>query len=360
MLAGFLACLPSLGLDSRGIQFVGWTDFGLWQQEEGTRPGCRVLVSPVLQAELDWQEGIVSWNVQAGPGAGIEVQARALWPGRSSRYYTLGCWSPDGSRQPRCSVPGQKDGDGDVDTDTLVLARPCRQAQVRITLATTNDIPLPRLEFVGLSLLDRHAAAGAPALPPNREAWGRVLQVPERSQADYPGGADEWCSPTSISMVLGYWAQTLHRPELERQVPEVAQGVYDPRWPGTGNWPFNTAYAGSFTGVRAYVTRLSDVAELEDWVAGGVPVTVSVCYEWLRGRERTRSSGHLVVVVGFTETGDVIVNDPGTRENVRKTFPRAHLVRAWTHSRNTVYLIHPAHWRPPGNARGHWYAPGEP
>ena len=42
-------------------------------------------------------------------------------------------------------------------------------------------------------------------------------------------------------------------------VPEVAAVVYDDSFAGTGNWPFNTAFAGSFPGMRSYVTRLDDI-----------------------------------------------------------------------------------------------------
>lgn len=159
-------------------------------------------------------------------------------------------------------------------------------------------------------------------------------------------------------MVLAYWARVLKRPSLDRDVPVVVEGVFDPKWPGTGNWPFNTAYAGSLPGMRAYVTRLTDVSELEDWVVRGVPVVVSVCYDLLRGRPRQRDSGHLVVCVGFTANGEVTVNDPGTRANVRKTFPREDFVRAWANSRNTVYLIYPHTWRPPRDRFGHWFTKG--
>jgi len=157
-------------------------------------------------------------------------------------------------------------------------------------------------------------------------------------------------------MVLAYWSRQLGKPELDRDVPEVVEGVYDPNWPGTGNWSFNTAYAGSLPGLRAYVTRLTDLSELEDWVMRQVPVVVSVCYDLLRGRPRNRDSGHLVVCVGFTKEGDVIVNDPGTRTGVRKTFARENLARAWANSKNTVYLIHPEGWRPPRDRFGHWHA----
>ena len=154
-------------------------------------------------------------------------------------------------------------------------------------------------------------------------------------------------------MLLAYWSQRLKRPELDNDVPVVAAGVNDPKWEGTGNWVFNTAYAGSFKGMRAYTTRLTDVSELEDWIACGIPVGLSVCYNRLRGFGRV-PSGHLIVCVGFTATGDVVVNDPGTRRNVRKIFPRARLIDAWSYSQNTVYLIYPERTKLPKDRFGHW------
>jgi len=48
---------------------------------------------------------------------------------------------------------------------------------------------------------------------------------------------------------------------------------------------------------------MSDIAEIEDWIANVIPVGLSVSYDRLRGKGSGRS-GHLIVCVGFTETGD--------------------------------------------------------
>ena len=170
----------------------------------------------------------------------------------------------------------------------------------------------------------------------------------------YPHG-NELCSPTTVSMIMTHWAHVLKRPELDRDVPEIEKEVYDPNWRGTGNWPFNTAYAGSFKGIRAYITRLSDTSEIEDWIAAGIPIGLSVSYDRLRGRE-SGASGHLVVCVGFTEEGDPVINDPGTSKNVRKIFPRKNLVNGWAYSHNTVYLIYPEDADVPKDRFGHWYS----
>jgi hypothetical protein len=171
----------------------------------------------------------------------------------------------------------------------------------------------------------------------------------------YPNG-NVLCSPTTVSMLLSYWSQQLHRPDLEHDVPEIVSAIYDSKWKGTGNWPFNTAYAGSFPGMRAYVTRLSDVSELEDWVAQGLPVGLSVCYNRLRGKTG-RPSGHLVVCVGFTTNGDPIINDPGTSRNVRKVFTRPNLVAGWGYSHNATYLVYPENAEIPKDRFGHWAPP---
>jgi hypothetical protein len=157
---------------------------------------------------------------------------------------------------------------------------------------------------------------------------------------------------------MTWWSKRASRPEFDHAVPVVADAVYDANWKGTGNWPFNTAYAGSFPGMRAYVTRLSDVSELEEWIANGLPVGLSLCYDRLRGkRKEGPSNGHLVVCVGFTPEGDVIINDPGTRLNVRKTFPRENLISAWAMSHNAVYLIYPENSDLPKDRFGHWDSP---
>jgi len=342
-------------LDHRGGQFFGWDDFRDWAPSPGGKPAETRLTSPEVSTQFAWDQLVASWNVETPPGTGLKVEARALRPDHATKFYTLGLWSSDPAKHPRESVRDQKDQDGEVLTDMLALSQPCQRAQLRLTLAGSDAASQPRLRFVGLSLLD--SKARPPPLPPERAAWGKTIPVPQRSQVNYPGGASAWCSPTAVSMVLAYWAGELKRPELDYDVPAVVEGVFDRNWQGTGNWPFNTAFAGSLPGTRGYVTRLSDVSELEAWLANGIPVVVSVSYDLLRGKPKgPDDAGHLVVCVGFTEAGDVIVNDPGTSKDIRRTFPRKDLVAAWANSHNTVYLIHPLGARIPPDRFGHWHA----
>lgn len=328
--------------------FIGVTDFSGFERGDTETGGQGMtLVSPVFTAPRPWEELVVSWNAVAPLGCGLKIEARTIRADRATAFYTMGLWADDTADQPRTSVNGQKDEDGDVLTDTLVLNQPAQKVQVRLTWRGVNAAD-GRLKFLGLSFARR--AAADPTGISDRRGWGRVNSVPELSQLSYEGG-EVWCSPTSVSMVLGYWAQVLKRPELKIDVPEVAAGVFDPGWPGTGNWPFNTAFAGKFPDMRAYVMRCRGISDLESWVASGVPPILSVSSDVLNGRVRDRVSGHLVVCVGFTDTGEVILNDPGVSlargQKVRRTVSRERLLKAWAGSRQTAYLIHPEEYPVP-------------
>jgi hypothetical protein len=355
ILLGAILVLKSLvGLASeapheyRGRQFIGWHAFSDFAQSPGSHPGETLLTSPEFQAGVHFNEAIVSWNAEVPSDCYLVVETRAVYPEKPTKYYTLGVWSTSSSEHPRTSLAGQKDGDADVSTDTLLLRRPAMRIQLRLTLGGTSA--KPTLKFLGISLAD--TTASPPALPACHAAWGKVIAVPERTQMIYPNGKT-LCSPTTVSMLLGFWAGALNRPGLDHPVPEIADAIYDQAWKGTGNWPFNMAYAGSFIGMRAYVTRFSDVSEIENWIAQGIPVGLSLDYDRLRAKG-PGPNGHLVVCVGFTTNGDPVLNDPGTTEHVRKTFPRANLVDAWACSRNTVYLVYPENRSTPSDTFGHW------
>jgi hypothetical protein len=86
-------------------------------------------------------------------------------------------------------------------------------------------------------------------------------------------------------MVLGY-LDALPPPYTYRFVPAghpapwvdyAARKTYDAAYEGTGNWPFNTAYAAPLAG-DAFVTRLRSLREAEAFVAAGIPLVASVSW----------------------------------------------------------------------------------
>jgi len=339
--------------DSPYSRFVGLDDFSRFTRLPSTE-GQTVLLSPPIQAGISWDQLVVSWNAIAPAGTFLRVEASAISSNRPTWFYTWGVWSPDNQAQPRSSLRGQKDADGNMATDTLILTKPVEAAQLRVTLGGENGA-MPVLKFLGLSFCNTKVSPTT--RPPNRAAWGKIIPTPEHTQHGYVGEKG-WCSPTSLSMDLARWAEILHRPEMNLDVPTVVAGVYDNGFGGTGNWPFNTAFAGSFSGIRSYVTRLDDLSEVEDWIASGIPVILSARWDWLLPGRPDDPAGHLIVCIGFTENGDVVVNDPATRlergETVRRIYKREDVAHAWTKSHHAVYLVYPEGANIPEDRFGHW------
>jgi hypothetical protein len=325
---------------TRLIHFEPNADFALGQEV--------VLTYPNVNPGVEFTEVIPSWNVAEAQNAAVSVELRARGEGWESKWYHLGNWSLTG---PRASVNGQRDAHGNVLTDTLVLAKPAQTLDLRVTMRTLGPGPVPRLKLLTLNF----ATPGA-YRPSGREkspAWGKVIDVPQRAQGNYPRGS-VLCSPTCVSMMLWHYANELSRPELDRDVPDVEQGVWDEVYKGAGNWPFNAAYLGSFPGLRSYITRLDGIEDLERWIEAGIPVIVSGSLNLFKGEERDQNGGHLVILVGFTEEGDGVFNDPARRDQVRLVYKRENIEKAWMNSKRTVYIVHPEGAAVPRESSGRW------
>ena len=338
---------------SRYSHFTALTDFSDFSRAQNSN-GETVLLSPEIESPIQWDQLMLSWNATAEPGTFLIIEARAIHPGHTTKFFSWGQWSPDDKAFPRTSVDHQRDEDGDVRADTLALNEPAKAVQIRLTLGGKNGA-LPALKFFGLSFCNTQIQAEP--LPPNRAAWGKEIAVGERSQQSYLGG-NGWCSPTSLSMALAHWGSVSNRADWNLDAPEVAAGVADHGFKFlTGNWSYNTAFAGSLEGMRAYVTRLSDISEIEDWIAAGIPIIISARYDLLLDGRADDFSGHLTLCRGFTEKGDLIINDPWTDlkvESVRHIYKRENVRCAWATSRNTVYLVYPENTKLPRDRFGHW------
>ena len=271
---------------------------------------------------------IPSWNAVTPAGSSLTLEVRAKQAVGWTRWYSFGSWM---SAEGRSSLNGQKDASGALNTDTLSLKSPATAYQYRATLH--GPVQLSLLAFT------TSREGRTPPATSDRAAWGKVLEVPQRSQMIYPGGGEVWCSPTSTSMILAYWG-------VQVTVPQAAKATYDRAYDGTGNWPFNTAYAGSL-GLRAYVSRLPDLSAAERYIQAGLPLAVSLGWKKgeLPGAAVPSSSGHLMVLVGFDKAGNPVLNDPAapSDDTVRRTYPRAAFERLWQeHSGGTVYVMAPA------------------
>ncbi len=314
------------------------------------------LVSPKLEAARPFDRAIASWNATTPRGTWVQLELRAFRPSDAhwTKYYNLGIWASGTETIERRSVNSQGDADGLVSTDTVRLngVAAYTKYQYRLTLFTTDRRASPSIRLVSVMTSDSAKEGAGLNLASDQQAWGTDLDVPMRSQMIYKGGGEVWCSPTSTSMVLAYWGHSV-------AVPQAADATYDYVYEGNGNWPFNTAWAGTY-GLEAYVTRMGSMAQIEEWISAGVPVVISYAFSAgeLPGTPITSSAGHIMVVRGFDENGNVIVNDPAAASDdaVRIVYDRAKLENLWlTHSGGTVYLMYPkGRTIPTDKANGSW------
>jgi Peptidase_C39 like family len=305
---------------------------------------------------------IPSWNGRTPSGTWLQMEMRVRSGGSWTRWSNMGVWAKGTDTIKRHSVDDQRAGDWRVLTDTLQSIGPlyADAYQYRLTLLSKRTGRTPRVRAIYVTASNSYRN-GEVLVGANETLWGKDLSVPARSQMIYPNGGEVWCSPTSLSMVMAYWANKTGRRSLNQEVPTVARGTYDYGYLGNGNWPFNTAYAATY-GLKTSVNRFSSLGQVERWIAKGVPVIASI--SWGRGRLTgapiPASSGHLLVIRGFTEGGNVIVNDPaaGSNSGVRRIYQRDEFHRAWfkSGSGGVAYLVRPESWPVPDRtyARGTW------
>jgi hypothetical protein len=331
--------------------------------------------SPWMNPGQTFTQLIPTWNVTTPPRTMVLVQARVhSTSGYLSGWKLVGAWSTRDAKIRRTSGGVQSDRIASMSTDTLA-ARPgvlLNRYQLRILPlrgpASTATPVVRSLQAVASRPSTVLPATSRPLLPSKTLNVPRYSQMTHRGQ--YPkwgGGGQAWCSPTSLAMILGYyralptsksyaWVSTRYS---DRWVDHVARAVFDYGYDGAGNWAFNTAYAAVRTG-DAFVTRLTSLREAERFIAAGIPLAASIRFSrgQLTGAPISATSGHLVVITGFTSNGNVVVNDPAARTDasVRRTYDRGQFERAWLRGSNgTVYVVRDsAHPLPARGANRNW------
>jgi hypothetical protein len=337
--------------------------------------------SPVHRVGFGASEVVASWNADTPAGTWLQVELQGTYSnGEQTPRYVMGRWARGDQDIKRSSVDGQGDRYSTIWTDTFSIDDVSKGVlldayQLRVTLyRTPGSHALPRVFAAGAmasNVPDRFTVAPSAG----HLAWGKELRVPRYSQnvhlgeyPEYDGGGEAWCSPTSTEMVVEYWGRKPSARELawvdpsyaDPQVDHAARSTYDYAYEGAGNWPFNTAYAAGY-GLTGIVTRLHSLDEAERFIAAGIPVVTSQSFlaSELTGANYS-TSGHLFVIVGFTATGDVIVNDPASSSNdaVRNVYRRAEFEQVWLRTKRyrangtvasgsggIAYLIKPG-WKP--------------
>ncbi|WP_192497593.1 C39 family peptidase [Pseudoclavibacter sp. CFCC 11306] len=354
-------------------------------------------ISPWAAFDFGATEIVPSWNLSAPPEATVVVSLEArLDDGTTTGWLPTARWNDlpadittpsattRSSESSVASAPTTSQGASlQVDTLTAVAPRRLTAARLKIEIDAPPAGETPAQVVLHLATLSgfapgkcqhreeiqnheqgqNHAQAqnhgqsaneqGADA---SRKPPTAPLAVPVRSQMLHAdthravgGGGESWCSPTSMVMLQEFWrGRPLDAETEEHPVPWTALRTYDAAYSRAGNWSFNVAHVGrreaDGQGLEALVTRLHSLAEAQTLTDGGIPLAASVSFTSDELPEAGyETDGHLLVIAGFTASGDVVVNDPAAPDDsgVRRTYPRGVFDLAWRRSNRTVYLVHP-------------------
>jgi Peptidase_C39 like family len=313
---------------TRRIRYDAWAPGA--RSDHGAGPDAPEWTSPWCDVGFGFTELVPSWSATTPPGTWIEIRVT----GADERPHPIALWTSQDDATHRTSLSG----DPEVDTDVWRPTAGSDRYRLSVTRHHDEGRPAPVLHHVG-AVVSAGNVPSTTSSPSDRTA--PVLDVPRLSQMTWQEvGGRGWCSPAAVAMVLAHAG----RLPPGADVPAVARHVFDPAYDGTGNWPFNTAWAAGLAD-HGFVTRLHDLREAAAFVAAGIPLVASVAYPAgaLPGAPTHATDGHLIVIRGFTGPGDVVTNDPAapSERSVRRTYGRAAFERAWLEgSGGLVYVIH--------------------
>lgn len=303
----------------------------LYQRGGWDAPTSGSYTSAPFESPFTLTEILPSWNVDCPTSAGIAVWMSVSEDGRAwSQWLYLGRegWTPPLWKKPL------RDKGALVDIDYLILNKPFRFFKWRMEFYSQTLEAEVRLKLFavcyGNSSGDEQIYKKFYQKPPEPKDWARRLDVPWRSQL----AADQnvpremrgsICCPTSISMILEYYKHKL-------QTKAVCDLCFDSDYEIWGVWPRAAQTLYRF-GLRSYVMQIRTLEEIKPFIAGGVPLIISIRAEKgeLASAPYRESDGHVLIISGMEKDGRIWVNDPynpdggegqrlWSREDIEKAF----------------------------------------
>ncbi|MCP4589960.1 MAG: D-alanyl-D-alanine dipeptidase [bacterium] len=311
-------------------------------------PTATAFESPVIVSDTLFNEVVLSWNIDAPPGAGFSVEARVgrrrddTW----SPYLYFSDWGtvvPPQDRRIECDQ-------GEIDVDYFVSEERYDRVQYRVRTqcpesSDNSGTPPATLRIARMAVCLSDTSGRITAVPRRAEAtvpdtsWKRRLPVPYRSQrVERKELSGRICSPTSVAMVLDYRG-------VSQPTVDVAERIYDDTYDIYGNWPRAVQAAYAY-GVPGYLTRFSHWSQIERAIANDQPLVMSIRANEgeLADAPYASTEGHLLVLTGFDEDGNVTVNDPAASspEQGQLTYTRNDVETVWLRARGgTAYVFEP-------------------
>jgi hypothetical protein len=292
------------------------------QLADGSLSGSIIL--QVQSAPFPFDIGLPSWNGSApGDSGGFRVLIRVPYGTGWSPWLEVGYWKAN-------LWPGTKPttfAGGRIDIDTVELSFYATSWQFKIEMKRlAASVPSPTVRLLSFVASDSRTTAEfdlSAALADRPPA----IFIPTTFLAQYKISSEfggRICSPTTVAMILLSYGISVD------PLP-FALDTYDPYWGIFGVWPRVVQNAAEH-GLRGTVARIRSWSQAYDVLAKGGRIGMSV--------GPPLYSGHLMMVAGFTASGDPIVHDPArSSDGYAHVFNKADLSKSWFEKGGVAYVF---------------------
>jgi hypothetical protein len=275
-----------------------------------------------------FDRGLPSWNGTApDQNSSFIVQIRFPYGSGWSPWLTVGYWKS--FFWPGYGTTSYAEGFIDYDYVKLSSYQQKWQFQIHMTRTSAAE-PSPTLAKLSFFISDSRTTESMDytmLLNDNPEQifipTGFLYQY---AIDDEIGGSI--CSPTAVSMVLKSYG-------IPVDPLKFAQDTWDPYWEIFGMWPRVVQNASEY-GLDGAVTRYRNWSETRDVLAANGRIVITV------GEPLPFPNGHLMMLAGFTASGNPIVHDPARSNGYSYIYDKDALAHAWFEKGGIAYTFYQA------------------
>ena len=292
--------------------------------DDGINQGY-IILSPDT-ADFPFNRGLPSWNGSApDEGSGFMVHMRFPSGSGWSPWLTVGFWKAYiWNNYGTTSYTG-----GFIDYDYVKLYSYQNRWQFKITMGRISDtLESPTITKLSFFVSDTRTTDATDYGMLLNDKPAEIL-IPTDFLYQYAIDDEigpSICSPTSVSMVLKSYDIAVDPLQFARDTRDPYFGIF-------GVWPRVVQHASEY-GLDGAVTRYRSWSEARDILAAGGRVVMSVGLPLY--------AGHLMMLAGFTATGNPIVHDPARSNGYAYVYNKDDLAHSWFEKGGIGYTFFPA------------------
>jgi hypothetical protein len=271
-----------------------------------------------------FNHGLPSWNGSVTHNStGFKVEMRFPYSTGWSPWLTVGYWKNYiWSSYGTTSFAG-----GMIDYDYVKLNYYTDRWQFRVSLVRFNaNQPSPKIHKLSFFVSDSRTTANISQIVADNPPQ---IFIPTNFIYQYgvdPTIGGSICSPTTVAMILASYG-------IQVDPYQFALVTKDPYFNIFGIWPRVVQHAAEY-GLDGAVTRYRTWSEAYQVIANGGRIGMSL-------GSPLYPNGHLVMLAGFTGTGNPIVHDPAKSNGYSYQHNKTSLSQSWFSKGGVAYTFYP-------------------